>query len=372
MKLFISIFLFAGFLSTAFITKAQDDVYGTPSPVKHKKNNYPREIKTGFVFIDGKYIDTPYIVKRKKLALYLNDIKLWEYKVQTENPYWYPVRLGNPPCINKFSPIDSVFTWGCKDPTGKKPWTSAVSGYFMTHYDPQSAIDSIIEYYRHLPNVKELRHRPGEFWKIFLYNGDSITTMFNPPGFYQKLKQWGPNGTGGLKEKDYIRRINNQIKNIKTNLIQNEMIIITPKQKTFVPMFTALNKVPQKNLLEYFWKMMESDYPVKQKLDSLRDFGFYGIDNLPPAYYDTLQLSPAFKRRIDKMNSKLKNSKKDKVTGSAQLKKMNHKNSQQSNQNRNFSGIFSLPENKNIQYYYPPLLQASSFVVNKKIISLLL
>jgi hypothetical protein len=48
-------------------------------------------INSGFVFIDGKYIEPPYTVKRKGMTVYLNDIQIMqEQKVLTKKDFLLP------------------------------------------------------------------------------------------------------------------------------------------------------------------------------------------------------------------------------------------------------------------------------------------
>jgi len=67
------------FLTNIGYSFAQDDVYGTS-----KKNN-SNKFHTGFVFINGKYIDAPYHFKIRNGIEYCNNIPLSEPKVKQEN-----------------------------------------------------------------------------------------------------------------------------------------------------------------------------------------------------------------------------------------------------------------------------------------------
>ncbi len=183
MRLLFTIFLLAGFLSTAFISKAQDDIYDAPTSIKHKKNipendenNYPRKINTGFVFIDGKYIEPPYKFKQKGACrIYLNGQYIFNCLTLTDtiaNPYKIDELPEIPQSIDSLTSFKELKT--LRDDK-QRTYLGAVSDYFYTHYPYKEAGLHLYEYIKKLPNIKSINHG-----KFIFYNGDSLYIDFAP------------------------------------------------------------------------------------------------------------------------------------------------------------------------------------------------
>ena len=199
MKLFITIFLFASFLSTAFITKAQDDVYGTPSPVKQKKNNYPRKIKTGFVFIDGKYIDTPYKVKQKEPGkIYINNI-LVENRLKMTDTVLNPYKIDTLPPIPKSITKNTTFKEFDTIKYNNIPFYTAMGNYYNLHYPPKEARKKIIKYYRKIPCVKSF-----DGYTLELYNGEKQPICIDDVFHVEIYKNFGIHSNRKLPTKEEI------------------------------------------------------------------------------------------------------------------------------------------------------------------------
>jgi hypothetical protein len=110
-----------------------------------------KPINQGFFFYEGKYIDAPYIVERRGLDVYINDIRV--RKGPEWPPYDYAVEQdpGEPPPGS--SPFDPP-------PPGVDPrdnYWSNKWGYLRTHYDLKTAQDKMIDTYRKCPDFVEVR-----------------------------------------------------------------------------------------------------------------------------------------------------------------------------------------------------------------------
>lgn len=64
------------------ISFAQDDVYYNEnnSTKEQKTKTSKRKINSGYVFIDGKYIEPPYKVRSKGMAVYINGVQVTQAK----------------------------------------------------------------------------------------------------------------------------------------------------------------------------------------------------------------------------------------------------------------------------------------------------
>ena len=221
-------------------------------------------INSGFVFIDGKYIEPPYEVKRKGLAIYINGIQVTKELEDEKKPIECNTRLGIPPCINKLSTSKE---WNsCKLQNSDVPYLLAMGNYYITHYEFDLALDSIINFYRNLPNVASLVNYDKEIWEITLYNGDKFKMLFGGPVLRKKSKKWGPNGTGPASKDELKKRINQESEIIEKNLLSNYIIVLDTTNANNKLLLLSDNKH-----LKYFYSIIQNNnLIIEQKADSLK------------------------------------------------------------------------------------------------------
>ena len=111
-------------------------------------------IKTGFVFKDGIYVDVPYIVSRRAVDIYIN-----ETKIDTLGP-WPPADYDDkkpemPAGLTKNSTFKDLEIPGRPSDSLDRQMVR----WLKRHYDGDKARQLIVEYYRSLPFVKEVKLR---------------------------------------------------------------------------------------------------------------------------------------------------------------------------------------------------------------------
>ena len=130
-------------------------------------------INSGFVFIDGKYIEPPYIVKVKGTYIYINDIL-----VDTSSIHKYK----NPPkrkIIKKLPdlPPDTLTVMEAANyinpKTGNRIY-SDVFWYYYDKYDFRKATNLMLDYYLKVPSIKEHCIQKKPCIRLLTENGDTI------------------------------------------------------------------------------------------------------------------------------------------------------------------------------------------------------
>ncbi len=103
-------------------------------------------IDSGFVFYDGRYIDAPYIVAQKGLGIFINDVMI-------RPPIEWPqpdLTQDTDPELPKGITLDST-----EKDIGEH--SSKKYRYFLQHYPKEEAVQKMVEYYRSLPCIREVK-----------------------------------------------------------------------------------------------------------------------------------------------------------------------------------------------------------------------
>ncbi|MDY0161160.1 MAG: hypothetical protein RBR64_07455, partial [Bacteroidales bacterium] len=198
--LFISIYL----LLSAFTTFGQN---GKP-------------INSGAVFIDGKYVEPPYIITLSDgNQVFINGISICITQ-NSENHEQICQKSEIPDCLNKFSSLEEIND--CYFPEHNISYVKAASLYFIENYDYEIANDSIIEYYKHLPNIESITQKNGPFYIVKFYNGRVCTMCFS----VDRLRQLYPKNeqTGHLESIDKATQIEIQMSQIQALLKNNKLL----------------------------------------------------------------------------------------------------------------------------------------------------
>ena len=148
------LFLIPAFCLLVFLLQAQDDAYnGTSS------NSSSGKINSGFVFINGKYIDAPYKLKIKQGVIYINEIPVTAVlkKKRTEK---YKVRK-KPVVPDQITSWSEFINYQTKD--NKKLFFKFLY-YFYENFPEDEARVQMITLIKSLPfvkNVEEILHNKG-------------------------------------------------------------------------------------------------------------------------------------------------------------------------------------------------------------------
>ena len=125
-------------------------------------------LDTGFLFIDGQYVERPYVFTIKNNTLYINDYQastdltslLEKPKKKNFVPY---LPLDIPEHINKNSTLSEINA--LEDKNGNK-FTVLAMRYYIEKYSTEIAMDSMMNYYRTYLKVTNITKRSKEMFCI--------------------------------------------------------------------------------------------------------------------------------------------------------------------------------------------------------------
>ncbi|MFH1232164.1 MAG: hypothetical protein V1709_11790 [Planctomycetota bacterium] len=149
MKIVNAIFIWVLIMAFPLILKAEpveDSLWIDEFGVKKGES-----INSGFVFLNGKYIDVPYVVTRKGLALFLNDKMIeppirWPPPAAVQNENITEPKL--PAAITKnTSPFDSLLI----------KYIGEKNAYIRIHSPPKETLKLLLKTYQELPCVDNAR-----------------------------------------------------------------------------------------------------------------------------------------------------------------------------------------------------------------------
>jgi hypothetical protein len=216
-------------------------------------------INSGGVFIDGNYIESPYeITVNDENQVFINNISICTNH-SLENKIQIKKRPNVPDCLSKFSSLEELNN--CYLPEQKLTYVKAASLYFIENYDYEAANDSIVEYYRHLPNVESIVHKNGPFYTVKFYNGRVCTMYFSA----ERLRQLYPKNikTGHIKNIDKASLIENFVFQIKSFLENNKILFFFSDEKVNNFLISDVKNASTIN------NIIKSKYPYDIKIDSL-------------------------------------------------------------------------------------------------------
>jgi len=113
-------------------------------------------IDRSFVFVEGKYVKAPYVVERRGVDIYINNVLI--VKGPEWPPYDYRVNEdpGDPP--SGTSPIDPVPAGA----DGRNTYWALKTRYVFQHYDKQAAQQMMLEIYRKCPTFASVDWKPTD------------------------------------------------------------------------------------------------------------------------------------------------------------------------------------------------------------------
>ncbi|TKJ41181.1 hypothetical protein CEE37_05820 [candidate division LCP-89 bacterium B3_LCP] len=127
-------------------------------------------IDSGFIFYDGKYIEAPYKVEMRDLAVFINGIQITSAlkikpKIDVLEDPGVPLDLTTDMTLGEMADIK----W-----QDLMPFYFAKLYYLWATYNKKEAQDRMIEYYRNLPNVAKAERVRGEYVKLWDHSGNSL------------------------------------------------------------------------------------------------------------------------------------------------------------------------------------------------------
>ena len=246
------------------------------------------EINDGFVFVDGQYIQAPYIVRRKGLGLFINDVMIetpghWE-PPQAESDITFTNDPEMPSSIHRYS--------NRYDPDIRK-YLYMKTGYFSKKYGKDAAILQMQKTYEQLPCVLKSYIDPihSELLVVKWYDGsEDRVNLFPPTG----------RSLGKQTKSDKLERLESQRKNLEERLLEGDYYIFFRSG-----MKITGNKHRARKILPKLVDVLESNYSVEENNSKLREIGFSvlkggKITNMKNNFSD----SPQLKSRIKKLKEK--------------------------------------------------------------------
>jgi hypothetical protein len=189
------------------------------------QKNKSKPINSGFVFIDGKYIEPPYKVKQKEPGkIYINGIYVLN-RIRDLDTILNPYKIDELPLIPKNITKNTSFKELTELSYGKSSYLSAVSNYYYTHYPGKEANKKLYEYLMTIPCIKSIEKGTFQF-----YNGDKKHISMGPfmiKGFYERF---GINSKRKLPAKKEIsKREESTVSVINKRLNKNKMFCFNTK-----------------------------------------------------------------------------------------------------------------------------------------------
>jgi len=137
--------------------KTAEEVYGTTT-------GKPGD--AGFLFIDGKYVEAPYVVSQRAGKVYINDTLI---RVVAEWPPsdWEDEKPEMPEGLTRMSGFEDLVIKGPK----RDALDAKMSRWIHRHHPLEEALAMEMEFYRSLPFVKSVS-RDDPFIRIDAWNGD--------------------------------------------------------------------------------------------------------------------------------------------------------------------------------------------------------
>ncbi|MGC9331975.1 MAG: PKD domain-containing protein [Bacteroidales bacterium] len=224
-------------------------------------------INTGFVFIDGKYIEPPYIIKRQGLTVKVNGKQILKMQ-KPESPYKLKKRPRMPGnLLNKNDGLDKIFK--IKHPDYDRGFIHIIESYFLEKYQYEIACDSIKNIYKSLPNVKSVvnYNNNNDHFQIVSYNGESRIYSLSPYGRRYSHK-YGPESKKHYSRKKLKSNAEGEVQAIKKKLEQNKMMFFF-MDKDVNNMINSYS-INEKNSHRVY-DILQSDYDKNQKADSLNN-----------------------------------------------------------------------------------------------------
>lgn len=205
------------------ISFAQDDVYntGNKTETKEKKEKInKRKINTGYVFIDGKYVEPPYRVSRKRGGIYINNIRITKHNLIADKRKTIKIKKdpGSPQNVDKMDNVNAIF----KDTIQEYNINYVLANYYYYYskYPDDIAMRLIKEFIQGLPNIKTVEGR--ETLKLTAWNGDTkLISVRAPVPTYNKWQK--------QRHLRYNHRI--QVDMFKDRFVKGDVYFIFPDEK---------------------------------------------------------------------------------------------------------------------------------------------
>ena len=181
-------------------------------------------IETGFVFVDGAYLDAPYAVEAHDLAVHVNGLRVTKPLVWPPlQEYLFDHDPGFPDGITRNTSLKDALN--VREPGGML-FDTAKQRYLFSHLPYDEAYRRMEEYYRSLPCVEDMHQDTNGTWILRAFNGKTLRIVFGEANI-RRLSEWyGPEGDGPPPLSEYEGAVENRAERIRERLEKGDLFLL--------------------------------------------------------------------------------------------------------------------------------------------------
>ena len=299
-------------------------------------------INTGFVFIDGKYIDAPYTVYVEDLAVYVNGVQITKQIPWVVKDKYAPesdVLVEN---IPQNLAIEEGYTVKTDDGLN---YIDAKLRYLYKNYPYNEAVEKVIEFYSTLPWVQSLTKNSDGDYILENVSGESCHVIICGSIWKRYSNLWGPDGSGPPSKTEVKAKAYKLAERYKSRLKKGDLFLISSEN------YTEVSYAERKavNVLLEITRIMDSNISEGQKVIELIDYCILPRQarNVSVKFTDNYRVNKKFKKRLEKLQQKLVNeygkSSIRKLERNVDLKKIQQKENLHKN---NYGGVLKVGATK--------------------------
>ncbi len=250
-------------------------------------SSFSKPINSGFVFINGEYVEYPYIISRQGFKICINDKKVYEWTQWPLPTKSIEIDHGVPKELTEKSSLDDVLHNEIVDKKFR---------YLCQHFPEEIVMKKMIEYYKILPPVRGVVQKDNFECMIVIHlkNGESATIDLSPPS---------PDSvsSGNFREKNVLEVLGETEEDYVQQLRNGDTIFFFPACD-----FSFGKEKTERNL-KLVVEILRSKREVSQKINLLQRLDILPPDPAPFAsLLNSFKASSQLDQRIEEM---LKNAK---------------------------------------------------------------
>lgn len=241
-----------------------------------------KSINDGFVFVGGQYLDAPYIVTRKGLAILIND------KIVEPPTSWPPLEMPSgdfdPAIPNEINKQTSF-----RDETFNDYIREKIT-YVQKHYTPEEESRIMEQLYRGLPFVKEAKidEKYPDILHITTFKGETYPIGLKPPR--REIK---------YDRESTLRRVESLQKYFKEWLERGDCLIFSKGSRVHIGAGEVIEQLPK------LLKISRSPKLTKEKFKAAQEANLSYINEESfPDMVTNFSASPQLEKRLNELTEK--------------------------------------------------------------------
>jgi|GEM_PF-2311151 len=264
---------------------------GASSPKGYAQKDQSKPINTGYVFIDGKFIEPPYVIKVKERNIFINDILIDTNRIKKyKNPNRKKLkkRPDLPP-----DTLSVTETINYKNPETNNAIYSDVFYFYYEKYGFEKANTFVYNYYLEIPAIKNNCVHERPFIKVVSEKGDTLDIS----GTYMKWE---------VKNQLSNRKIKQSLKGKQEWAIES----LTEKFENGACLFSINKKIINTSILhqkssDIFINnaipiINDTTLSIEQKINQIKQCNFTIYDNIEEFVNTRIQVNGLHKRKNEK------------------------------------------------------------------------